>query len=150
MLQSCVWSFTSARPVTFLPSLSSCLKRHLPELGKDCHYRLNLPIECFCSHVAFVVTMVMIEITWWLQWNLDNSNCRDNQKSLSYEKLELRVMLSLCFSHVATGASLLCSSVLHFLAKFSIICEIFISCEKKTLKLSFLYRNVNSSSHKKR
>ena len=40
-------------------------------------------------------------------------------------------MVSLCISHVATGASPFCSSVLHFLAKLSEICEIFVSCEKE-------------------
>jgi len=35
-----------------------------------------------------------------LQWNLDNSNCRGPPKSLSYEKFELRVKRSLCFSHM--------------------------------------------------
>jgi len=57
------------------------------------------------------------------------------------------VMLSLCFNHVATVASPVCSSALHFLAKHSKICEIFFSCEKKTMKLSLLRKNVNASSH---
>ena len=39
-------------------------------------------------------------------------------------------MLSLCISPVTTVASPLGSSVFHFLAKLSKICEIFI-CEKK-------------------
>jgi len=58
-------------------------------------------------------------------------------------------MLSRCFNHVATIASLFCSSVFHFLAKLSKICEIFFSCEKKTMKLSLLHENVNTSSHTK-
>ena len=55
-------------------------------------------------------------------------------------------MLSLCFNHVATVASPFCSSVFHFLVKLSKICEIFL-CEKKTMKLSLLQKNVNKSSH---
>jgi len=58
-------------------------------------------------------------------------------------------MLSLCFSCVATVAILFCSSVFHFLAKLSEICEIFFSCEKNTMKLSFLHKNVDTSSHRK-
>jgi len=54
-----------------------------------------------------------------LQWNLDNSNCRAPQKSLSYEKFVLCVMPSLGFSYVAIVASPFHSSVLHFLAKLS-------------------------------
>jgi len=90
-----------------------------------------------------------------VQWNLDNSNCREPpkkvwvMKSLSYEKFELWVMFSLCFSHVATVVSPFRSSVFHFLAKLSKICEIFFSCEKKTIKLSLLHKNVNTSSHSK-
>jgi len=56
-------------------------------------------------------------------------------------------MLSLCFNHVATVASPFRSSVFHFLATRSKICEIFFSCEKKTMKLSLLHNNVNTSSH---
>jgi len=73
----------------------------------------------------------------------------DHQKSLSYENFELSVMLSLCFSHVATIASPFHSSVFHFLAKLSKICEIFFLCAKKTMKLSLLHKNVNTSSHRK-
>jgi len=58
-----------------------------------------------------------------------------------------RVMLSLRFNHVATVASLFRSSVFHFLAKLSTICEIFFSREKKTTKLSLWPKNVNISSH---
>jgi len=80
------------------------------------------------------------------------------QKSLSYEKFGLWVMLSVCFNqsyelcspYVATIASPLNSSVFHFLAKLSKICEIFFLCEKKTMKLSLLHKNVNTSSHIKR
>jgi len=56
-------------------------------------------------------------------------------------------MLSLYFSHVATVASPFYSSVFHFLAKLSRICEIFFPCEKKTMKLSLLQKNGNTSSH---
>ena len=52
--------------------------------------------------------------------------------------------------HVATVASPFRSSVFHFLAKCYKICEIFFSCEKKTMKLSLLHKIVNISSHKKR
>ena len=58
-------------------------------------------------------------------------------------------MLSLCFSHVVTEASPFCTSVFHFLAQLSKICEIFFSCDKKTMKLSLLHKNVNTSSHRK-
>jgi len=58
-------------------------------------------------------------------------------------------MLSLCFSHVATIASPFRSSVFHFLAKLSKICEIFFSHEKKTMKLSLLHKNVNTCIHRK-
>jgi len=84
-----------------------------------------------------------------LQWNLDTSNCRAPQKSLSYEKFELCVMPSLCVSHVAIVVSPFYSSVLHFLAKHSKICEIFFSCEKKAMTFSSLHKNVNISSHSK-
>jgi len=47
-------------------------------------------------------------------------------------------MLSLCLSHVATIARPFRSSVNHFLAKFSKICEIVFSCEKeKEVKLVY-------------
>ena len=49
-------------------------------------------------------------------------------KNLSYEKFELWVMLSLCFSHVATGTSPFRSNVFHFLAKLS---KIFFACDRK-------------------
>ena len=39
------------------------------------------------------------------------------------------------------------SNVFHFLAKLSKTCEIFFSCEKKTMKLSLLPNKVNTSSH---
>ena len=58
-------------------------------------------------------------------------------------------MLSLCFRHVATVASPVRSSVFHFLAKLSKICEIFFSCDKKTMKLGSLCKNVNTSTHRK-
>jgi len=58
-------------------------------------------------------------------------------------------MLSLCSSHVATITSPLHSSVFHFLAKLSKIYEMFFSCEKKTMKLRLLHKNVNTSSHRK-
>ena len=63
-------------------------------------------------------------------------------------------MLSFCFNqsyelcspYVATVVSPFHSSVFHFLAKLSKICEIFFLCEKKTMKLSLLQKNVNTSS----
>ena len=58
-------------------------------------------------------------------------------------------MLSLSFSHVATVASPFRSSLFHFLAKLSKICEIFFSCEKKTMQLSLLHKNAITSSHRK-
>jgi len=51
------------------------------------------------------------------------------------------VMLSLCLNHVAIVASLFRSSVFHFLAK------LFFTREEKTMKLSLLHKNVNTSSH---
>ena len=64
-------------------------------------------------------------------------------KSLSYELY----MLSLCFTQVTTVVSPFRSSVFHVLAKRSKICEIFFSCEKKTMKLSLVHKNLNTSSH---
>ena len=58
-------------------------------------------------------------------------------------------MLSLCISHVATLGNPFRSSVFHFLAKLSKISKIFFSCEKKTMKLSLLHKNVNTSGHRK-
>jgi len=58
-------------------------------------------------------------------------------------------MLFLCFSHVATVMSPFRSSVFHFLVKLSQLCEIFCSCEKKTMKLRLFQKNVNTSSHRK-
>jgi len=58
-------------------------------------------------------------------------------------------MLSLCFNHVATVAGLFRTSLFYFLAKLSTICEIFFSWKKKTMKLSLLHKNVNTSSHRK-
>jgi len=64
-------------------------------------------------------------------------------------------MLSLCFNrsyelcspYVATVASLFRYSVFHLLAKLSKTCEIFSLSEKKTMKLSLLHKNVDTSSH---
>jgi len=56
-------------------------------------------------------------------------------------------MLSLYFNHVATVASPFRSSVIHFLAKLFKICEIFLSCENKTMKVSLLHKDLNTSSH---
>jgi len=78
-----------------------------------------------------------------IKWNLDKSNCRGPPR------FELWVMLSFCFSHVVTVVSPVRSSVLQFLAKLSKICKIFFSCEKKTMTLSLLHKNVNTSSHRK-
>jgi len=41
------------------------------------------------------------------------------------------------------------SVLLHFTVKLSKICEIFCSCEKKAMKLSFLHKNVNTFSHRR-
>jgi len=94
--------------------------------------------------------MLCAETDWTrnLQWNLDNSNCRG-------PSTKAWVMLSLCFNqsyescspYVASVASPFHCSVFHFLAKLSRICEIFLSCEKKPMKLSLLHKNVNTSSH---
>jgi len=72
----------------------------------------------------------------------------DHQKSLSYGKFELRIMFSFCFSHVTIVASPFHSGVFRFLTKLSKTCEIF-TFEKKTIKLSLLHKNVNTSSHRK-
>ena len=72
----------------------------------------------------------------------------DHQK-LSYEKFELWVMLSLCFSHLATAASPFHSSVFHFLAKLSKICEIFFSYEKKNNEVKLVTQECEQSSHRK-
>ena len=58
-------------------------------------------------------------------------------------------MLSHCFSHVATVARPFRSRIFHLLAKLFEIYEIFFSCEKRTMTLSSLHKNVNTSSHKK-
>jgi len=58
-------------------------------------------------------------------------------------------MLAVSFSNVATVESPFHSSVFHFLAKLSKICEILFSCEKKEMKLSLLHKNVSTSSHRK-
>jgi len=56
-------------------------------------------------------------------------------------------MISLCFNQAATVVSPFCFNLFYFLAKLSKICEIFSSCEKRTMKLSLLHKNVNTSSH---
>jgi len=53
----------------------------------------------------------------------------------------------LCSPYVATIASPFRFSVFHFPAKLSKICEIFLSCENKTMKLGLLHKNVNTSSN---
>ena len=73
----------------------------------------------------------------------------DHQKSLSYEKFDLWVMLSLCFSHVATVVSPFCSIVFHFPAKLSKIWEIFFSVWKENNEINLVSKNVNTSSHRK-
>ena len=57
------------------------------------------------------------------------------------------VTISLCFNHVATVISPFRPSVFHSLAKFSKNCAIFFSCEKKTMTLGLIHKNVNTSSH---
>jgi len=79
-----------------------------------------------------------------VQRNLDTSNCRGPPKMF-----ELWVMLSLCFSHVATVASPFRFSVFHFLAKLSKICEIFFSCKKKNNEVKFVTRECTHISHRK-
>ena len=54
----------------------------------------------------------------------------------------------LCSPYAAAVASPSRSSVFNFLARLSKICAIFFSCEK-TMKLSLLHKNVNTSSHLK-
>ena len=49
-------------------------------------------------------------------------------------------MLSFCISHVTTIVSPFRSSVFHFLAKVSKICEIFFSREKKTNEVKLVTR----------
>jgi len=57
-------------------------------------------------------------------------------------------MLSLCFNHVATVASLFRFTVFHFLAKLvKLRGDSLPICEKKTMKLSLLHKNVNITSH---
>jgi len=77
------------------------------------------------------------------KWNLDNSNCRGSPKSLSYQTFDLCSPIAL-----AVGSPFR-SNIFHFLAKLSKTCEIFFSREKKTMKSSFLRKNVNTSSHRK-
>jgi len=67
-------------------------------------------------------------------------------KSFIYEKFVLWVMLSLCFSCLASPFS---PNVFHFLTNHFKICEIFFSCEKKTMKLGLLHKSVNTPSHRK-
>ena len=50
-------------------------------------------------------------------------------------------MISPFFNHTATVAKQFHSSVFHFLAKVSKLCETFL-CEKKTMKLSLLHKNL--------
>jgi len=71
----------------------------------------------------------------------------EHQKSLSNEKFELWVMLSLCFSHVAIVASPSHSSVFHFLVKLFKIGDFHV--KKKSMKLCLSHKNVNISSHRK-
>jgi len=88
-------------------------------------------LECIVDAQAcerkprFIDLYIILEI--WI-----TRTARDHQKSLSYEKFELRVMLPLCFSHVDTVATRFLSSVLHYLGKLSKTCAIFFSCEKKS------------------
>ena len=69
---------------------------------------------------------------------LDNLNCRGPQKSLSYK---------LC-SPFALATSFR-SSLFHFLAKFSKIVRFSSHVKRNKMKLSLLYKNVNTSSHRK-
>jgi len=116
---------------------------------------LTIPLTDLVCHdsiirFSFAITIIQQLKQWggaiktWI-----NRTAGDHQKSFSYEKFELCVMLSFCFSHAATVTSPFRSSVFHFLAKLSKICQIFFSCEKKKMKLSLLHKNVNTSSHRK-
>jgi len=78
--------------------------------------------HCFGETLYYNILASYSE-TWITQ------TAEDHQKSLSYEKFDLWVMVSLCFGHVATIASPFYTSVFHFKVKFSKICEIFLSCE---------------------
>jgi len=68
-----------------------------------------------------------------LKWKL-----RDSPIQCTVKLSLTRVTLSLCLNHVATVARLFRSSVFHFLATLSKICEIFFSLVKKAPKLSLL------------
>ena len=100
-------SLTNTSTITFrhFPSLLACYSRvHL-----FCSQLVCLLVSC---HVFSFLNSASVYGEWRseqvknppvrnkLQWNLDNSNCRGPPKSLSYEKFELRVKRSLCFSHM--------------------------------------------------
>ena len=78
----------------------------------------RLPLHVY---QVFVWSYPLLPLRYTLK--LDNSNCRGPPK-----RFELWVMLSLCFNHVATVAGPFRSSVFHFPAKLSKVCEIFFSC----------------------
>jgi len=63
-----------------------------------------------------------------VQWNFDNWTAGDYQT-----KFELWVMFPLCISHVAIVASPFHSSVFHFLAKLSEICDFLLMWKEKQL-----------------
>jgi len=68
---------------------------------------VNLPLLCVATLIS-VTYPVSISSIYFKP---------NNQKSLSYEKFHLWVMLSLCFSHGATVGTPFCSNVFNFLAK---------------------------------
>jgi len=80
----------------------------------------------------------------WITWTAGN-----HKKGLSYDKFELWVMLFLCISHVATVASPFHSSAFHFLLNFLNVVRFSSHMERKTMKLSLLHKNENTSSHRK-
>ena len=75
---------------------------------------------------------------------------QDYQKSLSYEKFELWVMLSLCFSHVGTVANPFHSSAFRSLAKLSKIWEIFFSYEQKNIEIKLVTQECKHIQPQKR
>jgi len=58
--------------------------------------------------------------------------------------------LSLCISHVATVESPFRSSVFHFLAKLSKICEIFFSCETENNEVKLVTQECKHIQPQKR
>jgi len=125
-------------------------------LNRSIHAGVVTSFLCNCSFKLFMsmCSGSLLRATIWTgirSWvNLYSetwiTRTAGDHQSLSYEKFELRVMLSLSFTHVATKASLVYSmSWLKFLkfVRFSS------RREKKTMKLSLLHTTVNTSSCRK-